>query len=285
MTETTTEESVDEVLEDEDFYFSDGYDELNNLAEEGNRAYIKVGDSRVWMFIDGNPADLPGCTPDTEIHGVRRNAPVCRHEYGIGILNAEGKYAGQEFFWAPKGKKNPRTGKPFPDHVKSLSPGERPYYAGYFTIVDITDAVDEDFNIVNRSKIFRNILMVKKKELKKLQKRCLKKKGLRGTIWEVGRDENNDPRSGNDWQFEAKWNDEQIREALGDQDKPFDYAKELAPRPREDVEAALAHKAPPYGQKNEEAEAPKKGRQRHTRKAKVEHADEVDFGDQQDVAY
>jgi hypothetical protein len=273
MSETETKQAPTQ-----DEWWSTGYDEMDSIPEgsSDDRHYMKAGTERTVLFLDGSPTDR-------EIVGRPYGAPFCIWEYQIP-QNEDGGTNWRYWATCVRGRKD-ANGNPMVDFVKKHAPDMKPYYVGFFTIVDVTEVNLQD-HIEKGTPLpescYIKLLPAKRKLLKVLKRHAAKKKGLRACVYTVYRGSNEDPNTGNDWQCEEKLSEEDLKTLLPDgRDAPRSYHELLAPLPEEEVEGLMPNRAKvtPFDKKGKKDDGGgrRSGRSGRGRRRDQEDADDVPF--------
>ncbi len=250
-TETETEAEAAETPEQgQAEWWSTGYDEMETIPEgsSDDRHYMKANTERTVIVLDGN-------ANDKELFKRLYGAPFCIWEYQLPQKEEGGT---NWRYWATcvRTRKN-ADGSPMKDYVKQYAPAAKPYYIGFYTIVDITEVDLQEYLESGKplpDSCYKKLLGGKRKLLKILKRHAIKKKGLRGCVYTVFRGTKEDPNTGNDWQMEEKLSDDELKKLLPEgKDIPFEYAELLAPLPEGEIQGLMPNlaKITPYGKKGD----------------------------------
>ena len=275
------EADASEDTEDDAQWWSTGYDEVDRITDDDDiRLNVQPrGSKRVVMFIDGEgPEDKERWNLD---YG---GAPFLIWEYEIPVYGPDGGHRWGTTITCLKGRKT-KDGKRVKDYVKIKAPDIRPYFAGFYTLADITgiwdafergDLDDDDAEKPKKPRRRRRrrkkkepeepelkMLPCKKRKLKELRKQANEHQGLRGTVWEVERTSKWKARIGDEWELIDKLSEEDIKKLIPEpMDRPLEYRTLLAPSTEEEIDSILSNRVPREELEDRDKDKKKKGRGR-----------------------
>jgi hypothetical protein len=227
-----------------DNWFDTGENVREDVADDGDsqRFFMKVKSERTILFLDGNSADDD--KSDRKRFNRPYSAPFALFECQIPTNGPDGTNW-RNWVTSLRGRRDAH-GQPLKDTVRDEAPDLKPYYVGFFTVLDLSqierlDAVLDKGKPISGCR--RMLYPAKRSTLQTLKRHAEKKGGLRGCIYDVFRGTDKSPNVGDDFQFVLRLTDEQIERLFPDDFQPFDYRAVLKPKSDDEIKALLNNRA------------------------------------------